>query len=50
MSKGKVTHYESYPWDDSGEYAKMKTYRGKPHLCYPNPWTFAYTFELTERK
>lgn len=48
-SKGKITHYESYPWDDIGKFAKMKTYRGKPHLCYPNPWTFAYTFELTER-
>lgn len=49
-SKGVITHYESSPWDDSGKYAKMKTYRGKPHLCYPNPHTFAYTFELTERE
>ncbi|MCK5607680.1 hypothetical protein KAR91_37695 [Candidatus Pacearchaeota archaeon] len=48
-SKDVITHYVSYPWDDSGEFAKMKTYRGKPHKCYPNPWNFAYTFELTKR-
>lgn len=47
---GEVTHYVSYPWDDSGKFAKMKTYRGKPHLCYPNPWVFVYVFKRIEKE
>lgn len=42
---GIIIGYMSYPWDDTGEYAKLKTYRGKPHICYPNPYIFGYELE-----
>ena len=45
-----ITHYVSYPWDDSGEYAKMKTYRDKPHQCYPNPWVWPYSYKLIDKE
>ncbi len=45
-AKKVLTHYVSYPWDDTGEYAKMKTYRGKPHYCYPNCWCWVYEYKL----
>ena len=47
--KGEIVSYISYPWDDTGAYAKMKTYRGKPHICYPNPWNWCYEFERVKR-
>ena len=46
---GAITHYASYPYDDTGKYAQMKTYQDKPHLCYPNPWTFGYEFKIIEK-
>ncbi len=47
--KGKIVRYKSYPWDDTGKYAKMETYQGKPHVCYPNPYNFCYSFEEIEK-
>ena len=42
--EGIVTHYISFPWDDSGKWASLKTFRNKPHYCYPNPWVWVVSF------
>ncbi len=44
---GKIDHYVSYPWD--GKYSDPLLHRGKPWVIRPNPFVFAYTFQITER-
>ncbi len=46
---GVIIGYESYPWDDTGKYAKMETYRGLPHVCYFNPYVFCYEFSEIDK-
>lgn len=41
---GVITHYESFPWDESSRDPRTKI-NGKPHFCYPNPWVWALTFK-----
>lgn len=42
---GIITHYESYPWDESSRDQRTKINR-VPHICYPNPYVFATTFNV----
>lgn len=45
-TKGVITHYESYPWEDIQE---TRTYRGKPWYVIGNPWTWVIEFERCEK-
>lgn len=46
-TKGVITHYESYPWEDIQE---TRTYRGKPWYIIGNPWTWGIEFERISRE
>ena len=42
---GEISHYESYPWEDTRE---TRTYRGKPWLVIGNPWVWCVKFKRLE--
>ena len=44
-TKGVITHYESYPWEDIRE---TRTYQGKPWYIIGNPWVWGIEFERCE--
>lgn len=41
---GKITHYDSYPWDEASA-DKRASINGVPHHCYPNPWAWPISFK-----
>lgn len=43
-----ITHYESYPWDESDRDPRTEI-NGLPHHCYPNPYVWAIDFKRIER-
>jgi len=46
--KGKILHYESYPWfEDVAD--RKKVINGKPHYCYPNAFVWVYQFKRIEK-
>lgn len=46
-TKGVITHYESYSWEDIQE---TRTYRGKPWYVIGNPWVWIIEFERISRE
>ena len=46
---GIITHYESYPWDESTRDPRTEI-NGKPHYCFPNPWLWVLIFENNKKR